>query len=78
MKREINDEILEKVTRSGLICKTADGFYIIDTVPDVPLLKQAKDNGELNAHIVSIESGLGEVLWERTDSILEADLLENK
>jgi len=52
-----------------LIMRCADGFYFIDSVPDVPLAEQARDHGELNAHILRVELAGGRVLWERTDNV---------
>lgn len=52
--------------RKPLICVCADGFYPIDPAPFTVTERQwAKDNGERNAHILSIETTDGETLWSR-------------
>lgn len=59
------EEFREQMRQGALICHCADGFYFIDTAPGIPLEKQAKDNGERNAHIQFITTVFMEPLWER-------------
>ena len=53
---------------SVLVMITAHGFYPIEAAPSVPLEQQAKDHGELNDHILSVEDSSGNVLWRRFQS----------
>ena len=54
-----------------LIMRCEKGFYLIDAVDGVPLRKQARDNGELNDHVLSVEAVGGEVLWTRPSIVVD-------
>lgn len=62
-------DIRNKIESSGLVMRCKEGFYIIDMLSDVPLEKQAKDNGELNSHVLSVETVFGKTLWTRDGTI---------
>lgn len=65
-------ELHDKMEKSALIMHCADGFYFIDALPDVPLEKQAKDNGERNAHVEFVTTVFQKVLWERDGALSAA------
>lgn len=46
-----------------MICE--GGFYPIQSLKGQDLKKQAKDHGELNAHIMRVEDIQGNILWTR-------------
>lgn len=49
-----------------LIVNTYDGyFYTVPASGTKPIADEAKDHGELNDHIKSIETPSGKTLWER-------------
>lgn len=48
-----------------LIMIVEKGFYMIESVPDVPLEKQARDNGILNPHVTQVRDFMGKLLWDR-------------
>jgi len=48
-----------------LIMRTDKGFYPIEASGKVSLAQEAKDHGELNDHITSVEDLSGNVLWKR-------------
>ena len=50
---------------AALVMIVEKGFYVIDSVPAVPLEKQARDNGILNSHVNKVEDLNGNILWER-------------
>jgi hypothetical protein len=68
-------ELRDRTEAEAMICHTDEGFYFIETVPDVPLEQQAKDNGELNGHITHITTPFQRVLWERK-SALDDDTID--
>ena len=48
-----------------LVMRTKDGFYPIEALDSINLEDQAKDHGELNDHVIRVETFEGFVLWER-------------
>ena len=48
-----------------LIMRTKTNWYSIESVIGIPIVEQAKHHGELNDHIMSVETRHGDVLWER-------------
>lgn len=47
----------------SLIMIRRDGFYRIESAPDVPLEKQALDNAMLNPGTIRVEDIDGNILW---------------
>ena len=62
----------EQVAKRILICKCEQGFYPIEALPNKSLAEQAKANGEINDHILSIEDIDRNVLWQRWPKIVES------
>lgn len=62
-------ELRESTAHDVLVMRCEKGFYLIDAVEGVSLEKQARDNGELNLHILRVELLGGKVLWERTKKV---------
>jgi hypothetical protein len=50
-----------------LVMVADQGFYLVDTVNFVPIEKQARDHGLLNAHIQRVEDLTGNILWNRSN-----------
>lgn len=49
-----------------LICICEEGFYPIEAAPQgIKDADWAKSNGEINDHIIRIETVNGDMLWER-------------
>lgn len=67
-------EIRNHVEQRVMVCFTEEGFYPIDALTDVPIEKQAQDTGEINGHLIRIETPFGRILWER-HSILDDEII---